>query len=791
MKPSTAGLLLIVVIVLFSWLSVAMIRPVEPKPSSAPADQFSTDRAWEHLEEIARAPHPTGSVEIERVRRYLVDQLQAMGLEPDVQSTTVAVPTGPGSAIFGRVDNIVTRFLGSERGKAVLLMAHYDSVKTGPGAGDDGSGVAALLETLRALKAGPRLANDVILLLTDGEEGGLLGARAFFEQHPWAQEVGMVLNFEARGSHGPSLMFETSDGNAALIREFSKVGVPHFTFSYGYEVYRRMPNDTDFTIARQAGLPGLNFAFIEGLNRYHTALDDLERLDRGSVQHHGEFALALTRRFGDADLTARWKQGRNAIYFTLLGPIFIRYPGSFALPLALLLLAGALFSLWRGVAQGRLKLLRVLASMVLQLFVAVILGGLLMALAGQLTSPFYSYSLANGWSSTSLSLLAVALLWLAALLASFGWLHGTWGDHLLGAGLVLWSLLTLAMSAIAPGASYLFAVPLLCGVITAIVWFGRSSEARDVSWGTFAVLALSGVVVALILTPTFAMVGVALGAPTALLVGLLGSLAAWGLLSPQLALLAPGPRRGLAVLALIAGVGIAVWVQAVSEYDSVNRRPNSIFYVADTETGEARWYSYDREVDSWTQQFLGESPERAPLPEFLDSWRTTPQLSADAPLAEQLAAASVEPLGERRFDDGSRVLDLQVGWVFRPEAAWIVLQTEGEIKAVTIDAQRVEHPADDGEEISKMRLLYIGAGQGIRLGVELAGDEPLRVETVARKNGLPELAGFAYEPRPEHMMPQLGRTVDTTLIRGVKTIDPGAELPADQVDEAAAAAITS
>ena len=86
-------------------------------------------------------------------------------------------------------------------GRAFLLVAHYDSVPTGPGATDNGAGVATVLETVRALKAGPALRNDVIVLLADGEERGLLGARAFVDGYPWAQEVGAVLNLDTRGQH--------------------------------------------------------------------------------------------------------------------------------------------------------------------------------------------------------------------------------------------------------------------------------------------------------------------------------------------------------------------------------------------------------------------------------------------------------------------------------------------------------------------------------------------------------------------------------------------------------------
>src|SRR5690606_38828438 len=137
----------------------------------------------------------------------------------------------------------------------------------------------------RALLAGPPLAHPVRLLIDEGEEVGLLGAAAFVEQHPRAHEIAVVVNAEARGSSGPSSLFETSDGNAALVEAYvSAAPRPHAT-SLAYEVYRRMPNDTDLTVFKQAGVAGLNFAFVGDVGHYHTPLDDLAHLHLPSVQH--------------------------------------------------------------------------------------------------------------------------------------------------------------------------------------------------------------------------------------------------------------------------------------------------------------------------------------------------------------------------------------------------------------------------------------------------------------------------------------------------------------------------
>ena len=174
--------------------------------------------------------------------------------------------------------------------KALLLCAHYDSVPDAPGAGDNASGVAVVLETLRAIQAGSPLERDVIVLIDDGEELGLLGAKLFVDEHAWAREVGVVLNFDARGVRGPSFMFETSDRNGWLIRQFALASPRPLATSVSMDVLRIMPNSSNMNVFKRAGLAGLNFAFIGGSEHYHRASDAPANLDRRSVQHHGDNA---------------------------------------------------------------------------------------------------------------------------------------------------------------------------------------------------------------------------------------------------------------------------------------------------------------------------------------------------------------------------------------------------------------------------------------------------------------------------------------------------------------------
>ena len=181
-----------------------------PTPDVSSSMDFSTEKALDHIAAIAQQPHPIGSPAAESARRYIVEQLEDLDLYPELQEFEApdffGISDGPVTGV-----NVAARISGTDSSGAVMLVAHYDTVPTTPGAADDASGVAVVLETARALQNGPPLRNDVILLLTDGEEpAGRYGATAFVERHPWAKEVAFVVNFEACGTGGPSLLVQTS-----------------------------------------------------------------------------------------------------------------------------------------------------------------------------------------------------------------------------------------------------------------------------------------------------------------------------------------------------------------------------------------------------------------------------------------------------------------------------------------------------------------------------------------------------------------------------------------------------
>jgi hypothetical protein len=303
-------------------LSLATLRPPRSKPATAPPNQFSAERARNILYQMVGndLPHPIGSPDNDHVRQFIVDEFTRLGYDPQVQIAFSCDEYGT----CGTVKNVLARLDGSEPSDAVLLAAHYDSVPAGPGASDDGAGAAAVLEIARALKSVPQPRHSIILMIDDGEEAGLLGARAFIDYHPWARQVRAAVNLEARGTGGASIMFETGSANEWALGLFA-LHAPHpITNSLSYTIYKLLPNDTDFTVFKAAGIEGLNFAFIGEVVHYHTPLDNFANASPASLQHHGDNALPSLIALANAPFDNLPRA--EAAYFDVFGHWVARWP---------------------------------------------------------------------------------------------------------------------------------------------------------------------------------------------------------------------------------------------------------------------------------------------------------------------------------------------------------------------------------------------------------------------------------------------------------------------------------
>ncbi|QDZ09084.1 M20/M25/M40 family metallo-hydrolase [Sphingomonas panacisoli] len=530
-------------------LAVVSTTPPAPADGNAPADVFSAGRAMADIRSIARAPHPTGSAEDASVRAYLSARLRSMGMTVDMPTAAMSALAAKRLADWSKstvtppLTNIVAVLPGRDRTlPAVLLMAHHDSVWGSPGAADDGAGVASILETVRAIKAQGQPARDLIVLLTDGEELGLEGAKAFFAGDPRRTRVGVIVNLETRGGGGRASMFETGSDNGAMMALFGRSVARPVGTSLSVFIYKKLPNSTDYTVAKKLGVPGFNFAFIGRPGLYHSPLATPDALDQGALQDMGRQVLDLTRGL----LAAPTLPGKAAdsVFFDAFGLTFVSYAPAIGWLILGLGAVGYAAAAWRRgtmgeVARGAGSLLALTIVAGLGLYLVNLVSG-----AGGQTN--YYDRLA---AIPRLELQAL-LVCLASLVLFRRWLP-TYEAGVAGAAAPL-LLLGLFLQATAPTAAYPVAVPLMLGGLAMAV--KRHSSAI----GTVAVVAAAMLGVGYMLgfgffllqavgpkTPMIAAVPLAIG--TVLILPLV----------PEI-----DRRRAnfLSVVLLALALGIALWV---------------------------------------------------------------------------------------------------------------------------------------------------------------------------------------------------------------------------------------
>jgi Peptidase family M28 len=752
-NPS-AAFLSAIVLALLALITLAMLHasPTPAQDSNAPAPAFSAARAMPALRQIAANPHPIGSAEHDKVRDFIMARLEALGLVPEIQTRMVSLGS---SKAVARVQNIVVRVPGNANAaaganKALLLVAHYDSVPTSPGAGDDGASVAAILETLRALKAGPALKNDVIVLLSDGEEVGLMGAAAFAEAHPWAKQVGMVLNFEYRGNSGPVWMFETSSGNGKLIQGYGQAAPHPISNSLLYEVYKKMPNDTDLTIFKRANLPGLNFAAAERHNSYHTMLDTPDLLDQASLQHQGETILAMTRHFGQQSLNELASDDR--VYFHLPAFGLVHYPVAWVLPLSAftLLLVGALVLLC--IKSGAVRPGRILLGLPGLVAIIAVLAAACHAMWSLILSLHPGYkSLIHGATYNDAWYLLFFLTLALSLFMLLQTLLKRWISTLeFGlAAFLLWALLLAATSVALPGGSFLFTWPLLPMLLAWLFLAKRavSGNLRGVillAAASPAVIVFTPIVHLLYtaLTPAMAVVPIIF---FTLLLALLNSLL--DDLSQQRLL------RFVPPVAAMVFFGVAA---LTSGFSPERPRQNSLFHVEVPATQQAFWVSSDVDLDSWTRPFFNPGAKQLKHDTASDLfgsssrlyWRNpAPRLNLPAPLIE---------LVEDRIDGALRTVKLEVR--SQRLAPRITIRVEGiEVKAANVEGEKFVHPTAGQWEINAFAML----DKPVRLELTLAAGKGFSILVRDISWGLP---AALVTPRPADMMPQAFRTSDTQQV---------------------------
>jgi hypothetical protein len=563
--------------------------PAPLKLDAAPTE-FSAARAQEILNELVGdgVPHPMGGGADAKVRDLIVKRLTALGYATELETGLSCNDFGA----CGTPTNIVaTR--GEVTGKdAVMLAAHYDSVPAGPGASDDGVGVANLLEIARVLSAMPAPKHPIVLLVTDGEEAGLLGASLFTREHPLAKRIWAAVNMDTRGVSGPSLMFETGTANAWLMHLYGRSTLEPITNSLCYVIYKTLPNNTDFTIFKAASYQGFNLAFIGDVAYYHTPLDSFANASTSTMQHQG--ANALGGLLALANATDISPPAADSLFFDVLARWVLVWPIGFVLPASLvalaLLAAAAVLLIRRGhlsYVQAAFGFLSALANVVLGGVLAIGVLALLRFL-GRLPPiqgpAWIAHPLAMHVGFSALTLLTTTAI--AAWLARRAGFWGFWfGASMLAA------LLSLATALIIPAAGYVVLLAALAAVLGVVpsAWALMKSRRPSQGAADFAVL-FPGLIALGLLLPLMLLLYPALGAP-AWPIGTVTLCVTAAFLLPLLGNATRPVRQRVAVIAAATTFGaICITVLLPTYSQSWPQRVN-VEYWLDADSGGAHWYT--------------------------------------------------------------------------------------------------------------------------------------------------------------------------------------------------------
>lgn len=732
---------------------------------------FSQDRVLKHLAHIAAKPHPIGSDAHTQVRMYLVAELKKMGLEVEVSEQLVthdrvyrAMP----------IKNIIAKISGLNSQKALAVVSHYDSAENSFGASDAGSGVATILEGIRAFLAqGKKPNNDIIILFTDAEEQGLMGANAFVSSHPWARNIAVVLNFEARGSGGQSLMLiETNHGNAKLIKHFSDAGVNYpVANSLMYEVYKKLPNSTDLTEFRTKGdIDGFNFAFIDDHFDYHTLQDSVERLDLNTLNHQADYLTALLDYFAFSDLEDL-RSEFDSVYFNVPIIGMIVYSDVWNWPLIILTLLSLAWLTYRGIKQQKLGTKGLMIGFVpllgaIGLSLTIGLGG--WHLLVSLFPEFRDIPQGFTYNGHMIMVGGIVLSISAGMWCYHLFLRHYRVAELVWAPMVLWAVINMAISLMLPGGSFLI-VTLLCAVAC---FYGalRFNEAPNKIIIISAILALPTLFIAV---PFIPLLIIALGLKM-LVVGTVFSVVILCLLMSVW-----GHYQRLMWLVVIGG-GLSVFLLSSALYDAgyneQQRKPNSINYVYDKQRSQAAFFSYDKHLDDFTQQFIKQpSNESWGDDLYPDSFWRPVTFHQSAPLFSDITPAAIQIINEKILN-GDRVVEFEITPHQQSEILELITADFITIKQLKIDSHlfsQADEPLSRYVNGRFFRYKFNGERSSIRIELTIEGvDNVLLKLAEISLNSLYQfpqyqLRGKQYMPHPFAMTDAIILTQSIPLIQGL------------------------
>lgn len=717
-------------------------------PSNTPPDLFYEglflENTLEHIEYMTRGARGVGQYYHDDTQRYLVRKLNAMGFQVSKQKS---VAFNPKSRNAAPIRNIIAKYPGSNsNAKDLLLLAHYDAaIYSGTGASDDASGIAVILETINAfMKTQPKPKNNLLVVFTDAEEVGLLGAHAFINEQLHNHDVGLIINLEARGSSGPGMMWpETVGGNRAMIEAFQAAAVPMpVTTSLTYEIYKMLPNDTDLTPFNQiAQINGFNLAFIDDHYNYHTQLDTLNNLSLNTLAHQSIQTLALLRHFAQADLSDM-KSTESLVYFSLPNLGIIAYPTWLNwLIFGFIGLAALLLFV-----QARKK----------QLLPA---KQLLMAFIGLLTAAGLAYF----W--------CLVLLWLVAFVdpASKDILQGfSYQGHFIMAVAMIGSCL-IAMTVLGrckalTGSFISIALSLL--LLLPVVYFLPGSGLLLLPVLFTSVLLLFQVhrekwaeqLAPIVAVVNFILVGTLLvNLPIALGLSALPITAVvlvW-VLSLSWPVISPVKRASqLLMLLVFAAVLLAYQLDRNPSMTSTQPHPTSLSYLYDADKKQGYYYHYDRHASEWHQNLFEVTLNSQETSTFRQNYRKPVRQLAqaiDSVVLPQTIVTISKPL--LRPNSAELLVDIQAN--NNTDVIEIYPQEDITITSMSIDGRKAV--LSEPLEISAgNRLLryYFNGQKNIRITLETTENKPFVWQIQSISNDLLRQPEFGLKNRPDNQIPK-------------------------------------
>ncbi len=569
---------------------------------------FSIDNALHHLKNISQKPHFTGSSEHKEVQQYIVNELARIGLKPTIKRQVAYNKKWKAATT---TENIVTKIKGRSKKNALLLLTHYDShPHSSKGASDAGSGVVTILEGIRAfLSKNKEFNNDIIIVFTDAEELGLLGAQSFVDNHPWASQIKLILNFEARGSGGSSIMLmETNGKNKKLFEEFRKANV-NFPISNSllYSIYKILPNDTDLTVFREhKDINGFNFAFIGDHFDYHTEQDSYERLDRKSLIHQADYLMNSLNYFANSDIS-NLNSDEDLIFVNFPFIKMISYSYKWIFPLLLFSIFLFAIAYFLGVRKQIISihnsvfgLVPFLISLLASSGISFLLWQLLLFIHPGYTDMLHGFTY-NGY----IYMCAFTALTLWVLYKVYSYFTYIKPTDLFIAPITFGILLNVLVTSYLPGATFLI-IPVLIAIIILLISLFLKIKQQPLIYATLSIPSIY------ILAPLIKLFPIGLGLKT-LFISSIFITFLFGWLIPIL--LREDYKSRWQIVAGLSTFILFIISFINSGFDVNNKKPNSLVFIENSNTKTSYWATYNNTLDTYTKQIFNKNYIKGNIPE--------------------------------------------------------------------------------------------------------------------------------------------------------------------------------